>query len=295
MRFLSLLIGLLLQVSALPSQAVAYAYQAKTLHADVEVYERPDFGSAVIANLPENKVFDVSKTTQNSFYKIRIKMGVLGYVFAQDLQPLFPDASLTTGKLLQKKKNLKEKSGDKRIGRENKKRQRSFEMTQYIGFQFQNIQFEEDTMGGRRHESSSFFGVRISGPNLILEGPSPSEMNFIFHTGAPSYYQSLTGKPADGWIFIGDFLLQTYFPQNKNTLLFAGFGPMLRYSKFSVTLLDPISGRTTDYSLDDIAIGAVLNAGVAVRLNSMSLRGDLSYFWEKQAYFGGGLALQFAF
>ncbi len=267
------------------TQTKGYAYQAKTLQADVEVYEKPSFDSTVIATLSEGKVFDVSKTVKNSFYKIRIKTGVLGYVFDGDLQPLFSDASMPHERPSKKKK----------AAGGGKKKRHSFEYTQFAGFQVQNIQFEEDTMGSKRREALSFFGAKISGPNLILEGASPSEMNFIFHMGAPSYYESETRKPADGWIFIADFLLQTYFPQTKNSLLFVGFGPMFRYSKFSTALLDSGTGKTTDYSLEDIAIGGVFNLGAALRWNSLALRGDLQYFWEKQAYFGGGLSIQFAF
>jgi hypothetical protein len=262
-----------------------YAYQAKTVQPDVEVYEKPDFGSTVIATLPEGKVFDVSRTVKNSFYKIRIKSGVLGYVFDGDLQPLFANAPIPHQRSGKKKRTQQEGS----------KKRRSFEYTQFAGLQFQNIQFEEDTMGSKRREALSFFGAKISGPNLIIEGATPSEMNFLFHTGAPSYYEKATGKQADGWVLIGDFLLQTYFPQSKNTLTFLGFGPMFRYSKFAVTVTDATTNKTSDYSLEDIAVGVVFNVGAAVRLNSIALRGDLSYFWEKQAYFGGGLSVQFAF
>lgn len=280
------------------AQNKVYPHRARTLHGEVSVFKEANFDSEIIATLPAGQTYDVSsKLFNGAFYRLRIRPGVLGYVSDVDVKPL-KGGGTTAAKLDSKKAENKKaedaKTENRKLEAEQKKN-RPFQFTQYGGFQYSLIQFQEDTMGDKRQENLDFFGAKISGPNLILEGAIPTEMNFQFHYGAPSYYEKLTGKSADGFILLMDFLFQNYYPQSKNSLLFFGFGPMFRYSKFNTSLVDKSTGKSTEYSLEDMAFGGVLNAGVALRINRMALRGELKYYWESQPYLGAGVSAQFAF
>jgi hypothetical protein len=270
------------------AQSKSYPYRAQTISEEVPVYRDADFDSPVIATLPEGKTFEVSHRKFNeAFFRLRVKPGVLGYVSDADVKTFFASGEKKAGKVRKKSQKPDEP--------QDKKAQRPFQFTQYGGFQYAMIQYQEDTMGDRRKEDLGFFGAKISGPNLIIEGEIPTEMNFLFHYGAPSYYEKLTGKPADGWILLMDFLFQNYYPQSKNTMAFFGFGPVLKYSKFNATLTDPTTGKASDYNLEDFSFGAVFNAGAAVRFRQMALRAEAQYYWEKMSYLGLSLSLQFAF
>jgi len=278
--------------------AKPYPYKARVVNEEVQVFEKPDFDSKVIATIEEGRVFDVSSQMYGgAFYRIRLKPGLLGYVSDADVKPLWKGggkgSAENTEKPVSKAEEKKQKA--KQAKKRPDKKKRPFEYTQYVGFQYASIEYQEETMGDRRREPGSFFGVKLSGPDLIVEGAFPTEVNFLFHQGAPSYYERLTGKDADGWIILMDFLWESYFPQGRNSLLFLGFGPMLRYSKFNVNLTDAATNKTLGYSMEDIAVGAVFNAGAAVRLGEVALRGELQYYWEKQPYWGAGASLQFAF
>ncbi|MGZ5280091.1 MAG: SH3 domain-containing protein [Pseudobdellovibrionaceae bacterium] len=301
MRFFFLAWAFFLPCQFLFAQTKPYAYKAQVIHAEAHVFEKPDFDSKVIATLEEGKVFDVSQQLiSGAFYKIRLRPGVLGYVSDADIRPLWKTkggdkiAAQADEKSREKKidkksiaKNLEKKKTDKR--------KRPFQYTQFVGLQYASIEYQEDTMGSRRREPLGFFGVKLSGPDLIVEGIFPTEVNFLFHSGAPTYYEKLTGHSADGWIFLMDFLWESYFPQGKNALTFIGFGPMLRYSKFNVSVTDATTLKTQAYSLEDIGVGGVFNAGIAVKMDQVSLRGEAQYYWEKQPYWGVGLSLQMAF
>ncbi len=270
------------------AQNKKYPYRAQTISDEVPVYKNADFDAPVIATLPGGKVFEVSsKKTNQAFYRLRVKPGVLGYVSEVDLKLLFTPPG-------KNKSPEKQAQNPEEMARKQKKK-RPFQFTQFAGFQYASLQYREDTMGATREESLGFFGAKISGPNLIIEGESPTEMNFLFFMGAPSYYEKLTGRAADGFVLIMDFLFQNYYPHGRDTLTFFGFGPMMKYSKFNLAVLDSGTGRTSDYSAEDINLGAVFNAGAAVRFNRIALRGELQYYWEKMSYYGWSLGAQFAF
>ncbi len=263
------------------------SFRAQIKHSEAHVFKEPNFDSDVLAVLSEGKIYPVSRQKVNkAFYRIRIRPGLVGYISDADVKPLF---SLPSQK-------PPPKSGS-RIDAEKmpEKNKRSFQYIQYVGGQYSLINFKEDTMGVQRQDRRSFFGLKLSGPDLVVEGAFQTDVNFQFSNGAPSYYESLTGNSADGWIMLMDFRWQTYSPLGRDVLTFLGFGPMLRYSKFNVSLTDAVTGRSTSYSLEDIAMGAVFNLGGALRLGSIALRGEFQYYWEKLQYLGGGLSLQFAF
>ncbi len=313
MKFVLLAWAFLLPCQLLFAQAKPYPYRAQVVNEETNVFEKPDFDSKVIATLEVGRVFDVSATVVNeAFYRIRLKPGLLGYVSDADVKPLWknkaaekpagpkaaavkPEAKLDP-KALEKKKEAKALAREKALEKKKQaKKKRPFQYMQFVGLQYASIEYQEETMGDRRREPAGFFGVKLSGPDLIIEGVFPTEVNFLFHSGAPSYYEKATGKGADGWIFLMDFLFESYFPQGKNALAFVGFGPMIRYSKFNVSLTDVTNSKTQDYSLEDIGAGAVFNAGIGVKMDQVALRGEAQYYWEKQPYWGLGLALQFAF
>lgn len=90
------------------------------------------------------------------------------------------------------------------------------------------LRFREGALGLRPTDQLLFYGLKISGPNLIVEGPMYSELNFLFHSGAPKYYEQATGQGAAGWILFSDFMFQfiNAAPEFKNRN-FLGFWALL--------------------------------------------------------------------
>ena len=260
------------------------AHRGKIVGEEVQIYQKPDFDSPVIATVEAGGIYDISNVTfNNAFYKIRLKPGVLGYVADSDIKPLF------------KTTNVPSKDGKKPKKKTVSKRNKTFEFTRFGGLTYAMIDFMEETMGGKPHENLGFIGAKISGPNVLLDGLLPIDVNLLFYSGAPSYYKKATGLSADGFIFLADILFQTYWPQSQNTLTYFGFGPMFKYSKFDVAVHDNSTGKDQPFSAEDMSVGAAFGAGVGLRMGSLALRVDYQYFWEKQMYGGFSGALQWAF
>lgn len=251
--------------------------KAQTLSPENAIYESPSFDSKVIAVLPPGKVYSISNHLfSGAFYRIRVKDGMIGYIADSDVKPL--------GK----------KTPSSKVAEKPKKNPR-FEFARYVGVSYGLVKYEEDTMGSSRSDQMSFFGMKMSGANVLLEGLIPTEINLLYAPNAPGYYQTVTRQSASGWIFLMDFLLQTYIPQSKDSMLLFGFGPMFRFSKFDVGLRDAGTGTVTQYSMQDMALGAAFNAGIALRVSNIALRLEAKYHWEKRSYLGFGTALQFPF
>jgi hypothetical protein len=277
------LISLLnLQVSK--AQSPAAPQKGRTLSMENAVYSSPSFDGKVIAVLPEGQIYSISNNLYaGAFYKIRVKDKVTGYIADTDIKPL------------NKIKRDSEKKQASKKETEKPKKRRPFEFSRYVGPSYSLISFQEDTMGSVRKEDMSFYGAKLSGVDILIEGLLPTEINLMYAPKAPGYYEKITGVGASGWIFIADFLLQTFLPQGKDSLLFFGFGPMFRFSKFDVGARDSSTGVVTNYSMQDMTLGADFNLGYAFRVSTVAMRLEAKYFWEKKSYFGYGAALQFPF
>ncbi len=134
-----------------------------------------------------------------------------------------------------------------------------------------------------------FYGLKFNGYNTVFDGEIYTDANLLMHFGAPDFYSDATGKSSEGLILIGNFLLQTTFPQGKSRIFFYGFGPMLKYTHYALQVPDGVDSKT--YNADDLNLGAVFNLGYSFRVSDLSLHFDAKYYWEETSYYGLGLNL----
>ncbi|PIS11009.1 MAG: hypothetical protein COT73_06235 [Bdellovibrio sp. CG10_big_fil_rev_8_21_14_0_10_47_8] len=284
--------------------AKTYPYRAQVIQEGAAVYQSADFDAPLVGTLRAGGTYDVSKGLANgAFYKIRVKPGVLGYIADTDVKPLFKtdraqkEAEKKNAQAKKERDKVKQdrekKREEEKAAREKARNNRPFEFSRYGGLSYSMIQFQEETMNSQPKENLGFFGAKFSGSDLLISGLIPTEINLQMYSDAPSYYDKGTGRGASGWVFMGNGLFETYFPQGKGQLIYFGFGPMFRYSHFEVELNE--SGKVTPYTLEDIALGAAFNLGAAFRFGKFALRGEFQYYWEKLQYSGWGLALQYQF
>jgi len=274
--------------------AGAQSQKAKVINEGAQVYKDADFDAPVLTQLKAGQVYDISLKTKGPFYKIRIKPGLTGWIADTDVRTgkaagvkTPPDAG---------KKPVPEKTPKKDEKNEflEKKPTRSFYGSRYRGPVLAYLTYNENTMGDLRSQNLPFYGFKVQGPHTMFTGDLRTDADFLFHFGAPSYYEKGTGFPASGWIFITDFVFETAYPQSKWHMLTFGFGPMFKYSHYQVTLLQ--NSKQVSYSLDDMNLGAVFDGGLAFRIaDTYALRFNVKYYWEKTKYWGGSLTFGFPF
>ena len=247
------------------------------------VYRNPDFSSQVIGRVSRGQTYFMSQKPVGAFYKIKFKEGVYGFVPDTSISPMVDPVTAQS----KQKANAKKESDEKKE-KEPPKKRKSYDNARFVGFNFESVNFREDTMGLRPTGSIQFLGFRMSGPGVVMG--LYGDINFSVSPMAPRYYEQATGVGASGFVVLIDSLLVNTGTQGPNDMSFLGFGPMFKYSKFNVGLKN---GTKTDaFSLDDMAVGVVFDVGYGHRLGNISIRGDIKYYWEKMQYLSFGLCGQ---
>lgn len=275
--------------------AQAQSQKAIVVNQGAYVYKDADFDAQIIAQLKAGQVYDISLKQKGPFYKIRLKPGVTGWIADNDVR-LSKGAKPAAGKTAEKdaKKPEKTDKPEEKNSFLEKKPPKSFYASRYRGPTVGYLSYSENTMGKVRTQNLPFYGVRVAGPNTMFSGDFRTDAEFLFHFGAPKYYEKGTGYPASGWIFLTDFIFETANPQSKWHMLTYGFGPMFKYTHYEVSLLQ--SGKEISYSLDDMTLGAVFDLGLHFRIaNTYALRFNVKYYWEKTQYWGGAITFGFPF
>lgn len=290
MKIWNYVIFMILFFGGLSTQA--QSQKAIVINQGALIYKEADFDAPVLAELKAGQVYDISLKQKGPFYKIRLKPGVVGWIADNDIR-LSKGAKASAGKTTDKETKKTDKSDEKNSFIE-KKRTKSFYASRYRGPVLGYLAHSEDTMGAVRSSNMPFYGFKVAGPNTMFSGDFRTDAEFLFHFGAPSYYEKGTGYPASGWIFLADFIFETASPQSKWHMLTYGFGPMFKYTHFEVSMLQ--NGKEISYSLDDMVLGAVFDLGLHFRIaNAYALRFNVKYFWEKTQYWGGSLTFGFPF
>lgn len=277
----------------------AQSQKAVVINQGALVYKNADFDAPVLAELKAGQVYNISLKQKGPFYKIRLKPGVVGWIADNDIRPAkagrLPLKAGTEGSSKKDGNSTKqEKPPEEKDSFLEKKRSKSFYASRYRGPIFSYLTYRENTMGALRSENMSFYGFRVAGPDTMFTGDLRTDAEFLFHSGAPSYYEKKTGLAARGWIFITDFIFETASPQSKWHMLTYGFGPMFKYSHFDVSLLQ--NGKEISYSLEDMTLGAVFDVGLHFRLyDAYALRFNVKYYWEKTTYWGSSFTFGFPF
>lgn len=273
--------------------ASAQSQKAVVLNEGALVYKEADFDAPVLTRFKAGQVYEISLKTKGPFYKVRVKPGVVGWIADTDVRPKNA-AKVQNDKGVTVKKPDKKEENDSFP--EKKKPQKSFYSSRYRGPMLAYLSYTENTMGDLRTQTLPFYGVKIAGPNTMFDGDLRTDAEFLFHSGAPAYYQTSTGFPASGWTFLTDFIFETASPQSKWHMLTFGFGPMFKYSHYEVSLNALQNAKQATYSLDDMVFGAVFDVGLAFRIaDTYALRFNVKYYWEKTKYWGGSLTFGFPF
>lgn len=276
---------LLLVLFLMPKTAYSQVDQATVVGESPYVYKNPDFDSAVLAELQQGEVFTVSKSKKNGFHKIRVKKGFVGWI---------PDSEIRIGKhKINSESDTISEADENRIDKARKNINQPIEHMRFRGLSYESVLYTESTLGRERSAAVPSIGLKFSGPNTLFSGMMPADTTILYSYKAPSYYEKVTGNSASGYIIIGSFQFLNNFSKSKNFLLYYGFGPVLRYSHFDLSLGSGASQTT--YSVEDMAIGASFSFGLAYRMGTFSVRPDIKYYWEKNKYLSFGLAMQMAF
>lgn len=245
---------------------------------------KPDLDSGPIAQYEAGKRIRVSKGTTSGevkFRKTRVG-GRIGYIADIDVRVgAAPAVAAKGGKGVDKKPTRKKETSAE-------KEREPVYFARFVGLILGFSEFKEGIDGVDASASMPFYGLKITGPDVLVSGPV-IDFNLLLHYGAPSYYDALSAIRPSGFVLLTDALLRLPILAGQNGLLAFGLGPMLMFSQFSVSN----AGRSQ--SLTEINLGVSLNLGVTYRIEKVGLGLEAKYFIEKQSYRGLFASLQTQF
>ena len=259
------------------------------------VYSAPNFDGTQLANLPPKTRVVMSRMSYGNqgpqFYKVKFQKNghaVLGYISDGEIGPE------KAGTLLARKAEKAEvatpptvpgkkpdpkmaKASPKKHKRKRKKEQEPMLFSHYVGLIAGMTDFKENISGVKAEENLVVYGIKITGPDLLLKGPI-MDIDVILHSGAPSYYTALSGIKPTGFIIWTDALLLYPFLNRQNAMIYFEAGPLLVLSDFKVLN----NGKVMDL----FALNAGLSTGLggAVRVGSVALRLEAKYMFENKSY-----------
>lgn len=268
------------------------------------VLEKPDQDSNPISQLAENTKIRVSSRpvdgVDGSKYRKMIVGKRFGYIAEIDIRTSDIPTSGTNStsesteegveKARGGKKNRSKKEAARRAAakkRMSEKRETMF-FSRFVGLLIGSGEYKEGIDGVDASTNMLFYGLKITGPDVIISGPVV-DFNLALHYGAPTYYEALSQTKPTGFVLLTDLLFLAPFAHGQDSMLYFGAGPMLAFSKYAVVN----SGRAMD--LTQINLGLSLEIAGAVRLDKVALRLEAKYFIEKQSYKSIQAAIQAGF
>jgi hypothetical protein len=249
------------------------------------VYLAPDQDSTVIMMLPEGQKVRVSKNATTSgpdggdkFHKIRVKTkegSRLGYISAIDIQ--VGEASPGKSAISKQSAKRKKASARKKFDGEEKHREEMY-FSRFVGVLIGSSEYKESINNVNSNTNFLIYGLKVTGPDLLLGGGMVMDINVALHYGAPSYYEQLSAVKPTGFVLFLDADLIVPIVHNDNSMIYLGLGPLLVLSKYSVLNAD----RMMD--LSSANLGASFEFGGALRFSKVAVRLEAKYYIEKQFY-----------
>ncbi|HEX4924703.1 MAG TPA: SH3 domain-containing protein [Bdellovibrionales bacterium] len=255
------------------------AQKGVVVNDDAMVYRKANFDAPVIGYFKKGRKVTVSTKKSGPFYRVKFKQGLMGYIADTDVSV--------------EGKNERAKGGEApgRVLKERSKAKLPPWQGWAIGPTFAFIQFTELIAQQELIAKMTAFGAQFSMPFRLLDGPFSLATTFLYHSGAPSYYQQVSSTAPAGSILYLESVLN--FPvmnfSGISGAVMLGAGPLLTQTSFQAT----IGGQPVD--LKETKIGISILAGVAYRLGDIIFRGEGKYFVEKASYPGFQATVLYAF
>gem|GEM_PF-1302864 len=246
------------------------------------VYSKPDFDADVLTTLKLGARVRVSSGTRGDYAKFhKVAAGhVVGWIAEIDVK--VDGATSKADAKRERKRRAGKKTAEKvpeKKPRDKKKKPFVDEslpifFTKYVGVVVGSSEFVESISGVDSHESLLVYGLKITGPDILLTGPV-MDFNLLLHYGAPSYYGALSTTKPTGFVLMSDALLLYPFLNRDKAMVTFGLGPLLQYSSFSVTNGGGLR------SLSELDAGLSLAIAGAAKFGKTAIRLEGKYMISK--------------
>lgn len=264
------------------------------------VYQAQNFDAPVMEYLDRGKKIKISKKVYpgigglGTFYKIRIKKGVYGYITDVDIEISGKSGVQATQNQMQ---NGNEISNDPLVLRDDLENDTGVPntgdtvyLTRFFGVSISSMDYTETIAGKAQSSTESLFGFKLSGPGKWMGG-LPLDIEVQILTSTPAFYDKFSASSSGYMLLSHVYAMFPVFIDTPRHVLYYQFGPTLKYAAFDVLLNNASPQFTADSQ--EIALGANLGFGYALRLGQRwALRFETNFTYENESYASYGAAIQ---
>ena len=263
------------------------------------LYATPDFDAAVVDYLAfKTPVVSSRKALPGQgglglFHRVKYK-DKSGFMADTDLKILDKEVGGGSGAAGGEKPESK-KAGTKRLKskafnqdeEESRGKREPLYFSRQAGAAVALVNFTEKFSGRRLKDNIVMYGLRLTGPDMILGGP-PIDFNFWFSMQKPGYYKDFS-RDVNGFLLFGDIMALLPLWEGRNSIINYGLGWMWTYTSYKVQV------KNTPFDSKEFRSGLDFMLGFGHRIDSLVIRADVKYYYEKTQYFGYLLSFQSEF
>lgn len=266
------------------------------------VYEKPDFDSKVIDFMPYGHKAEVSKKSWGGvggmglFHKVRTKSGKIGFIPDTDIRVVEKvreaereRPSVKNDDPLELKPKSKAWSDDEEEAKASGGA--PIYLTRYLGGSVSMVNFTEKFSGKKLSDQIMVFGMRMTGPGTLFDGP-PLDLNIGFSLDKPSYYNRFSSG-LSGFMLFGDVMAMMPLVNLDDWAVTYGLGVMWTFTKYRVQITRQGTNNPENTDSLEFRIGLDVGVGVSRRIaKTWMVRADAKYYYEKSQYMGYMLSVQ---
>lgn len=260
------------------------------------VYKNNSFDAEIVTYAEAGRKVVLSRKIYSAvdgfgtFYKIRIELGVYGYISDVDVNPQFkPDKTSMQSADDGMGFNI---DGEDDWGEDD---YRTYDnepllLKRWMGLGVNYTNVTESFDGKALASYENLFSLKLYGPRTLLK-ETPTDFEISILPKVPEYYLTLSNvKEASGFLVMGHWSLLLPLREFESFLIYYGAGLTFNYSSYE------IAGTSETVASEELRAGILGQLGMAIRLGkNFHLRGEGRYYYEEEKYLGAAVSLMKTF
>ncbi len=258
------------------------------------IYKKNDFDSAIVDYLSQGAKINVSQKTFGAFYKVYTGSKVVGYISDVDITPESGTAKSSRRDGDEENASKKKEKDLEKEKAEKERVEQPIYLTQYVGPTFNLINYRGKVSDQDISTQLRFYGLKISGPDILIKGPTLMDISLAVAPGVPSTIMELAGTNSlsRGITFLLETDMMWPFKAFFSGMIYWGLGIQLLYMDY-----DFIYNTSQHLKINETQFGGHAALGLAYRIKRLGFRVEPRFYMDTRQSVSSGFhgSLQYGF
>lgn len=242
------------------------------------IYSAPNFDAPVMTYLREGQKINISQKLFGAFYRVELGKSQTGYI--SDIDVKVPGKEFTPQGPF---------ADDESASVSHAFSPRSLLENVYLGVTGGYVYYSEPLGAMPPLDPIEVYGLKASGPGIVLDGPFVVDFTVKAFLRVPSYYQEITEIEPTGYGVFADTVIVLPYESWLGLKSYYGLGVHFLYTDYTLTR----SGKTL--LPKELKAGAVGLVGLGLTLGRFGVKIEGKGYYDRSLYGGWEASLQYAF